>query len=304
MPANSSARRQLPLPPDDSRRLSHSQNFITDEDLIERLLHRVDLGQADTVIEIGPGRGALTAALLRLGTHVIAVEADTRLIITLLERFGARRKITLVHGDFLEYPLPARPFVVVANIPFNCTADIVRKLTSEASGLHAAYLIMQKEAAQKLAGQPACASHLLAHFLRLDYTVDYLCDIPRACFSPRPRVDIAFALICKRKLPLLDPPDARLFRDLLSYLFGCTRPLLRDALGIVFSHAQVRLLFQSLRLDHASRVGTTVFNDWLAILRVFAKHASPAARSRIQDVYVKLLSEQATLKKRHRTSRN
>jgi len=303
MPRQTIERRSLPAAPHDSCSLSHSQNFITDAQLIARLLSRVELGQATTVIEIGAGHGALTAALAKLAPRVIAIEADTRLVYGLLSRFAACPRITLVHGDFLDYPLPARPFVVVANIPFNRTAEIVRKLTGEESGLQAAYLIMQREAARKFCGLPACGSPLLSHFLKLDYSVEYLFDIPRSCFSPLPSVDAAFALFRKRKIPLLDDAEAHQFRDLLSCVFVLSRPALHDALGAVFSHAQVKLLFHALRLQSGVRLSAVAFADWLRIYRIFAEHGSPAAHARIKGAYARLLREQAALSKRHRTIR-
>ena len=302
MSSHHSGRHSLPITPKDSHRLSHSQNFLVDEQLIQRLLSYVELGQADTVLEIGPGRGALTDALARLVPRVIAVEADTRLLFALLNRFAACHRIMIVHGDFLDYPLPARPFIVVANIPFNHTAEIVHKLADEESGLRSAYLIMQQEAAYKYTGRPERESHLLSHFLQLTFSVDYLCQIPRSCFSPKPSVDIAFVSIRKRKNPVLNSNDARQFKDLLSYLFGRSRSSLHDALELVFSPIQVDLLFHSLRLDSGLRLSSISFIDWVNICFFFAEHGSVAAQSRIQGAYAKLLKDQAMLWKRHRTT--
>jgi 23S rRNA (adenine-N6)-dimethyltransferase len=302
MSAPSAGRRQLPSAPDDSQRLSYSQNFITDKALVQRLLSRIKLGRASTIIEIGPGQGVLTFALARLAPRVIAVEVDTGLAGKLLSRFASTRRITLVHGDFLDYPLPACPFVVVANIPFNRTAEIVRKLTGEPSGLQAAYLVMQREAAWKYAGRTGCESQLLAHLLKLEYTVDYLCDVPRSCFTPRPSVGAAFALFRKRKVPVLGGDDARCFKDLLSCLHGASRPLLRDALRLVFSRRQVQEVGRSLNLDSGKKLGETAFSDWVEIYRTFSEYGSAAAHARIHGAHARLLKQQATLSKRHRTS--
>jgi 16S rRNA A1518/A1519 N6-dimethyltransferase RsmA/KsgA/DIM1 with predicted DNA glycosylase/AP lyase activity len=208
--------------------LAHSQNFISDSTLVRRLLGYVELDGADTIVEIGPGKGALTVGLLQLATRVLAVEADPALAIALINRFRAEPRLTIAHGDFLDFPLPARPFIVAANIPFNRTAEIVRKLTGEPSGLRAAYLIMQREAAAKYSGQPQGPYSLLSHFIQLEFTVRTLCQIPRACFSPQPRVDAAFALFRKRKIPILAGGQAQLFHDLLSYLHP-RGPLLKGA---------------------------------------------------------------------------
>jgi len=151
--AKVSSRRRASAPP--RVELAHSQNFITDPALVRRLLGHVEPGGVDTIIEIGPGRGAITAELARLGPRILAVEADPQLALALVRRFA--------------------------------------KLTEEPSGLTAAYLIMQCEAALKFSGRPPGPFSLLSHLLQLEFTVETLCNIPRHCFSPRPGVDAAFS---------------------------------------------------------------------------------------------------------------
>lgn len=281
--------------------LTRSQNFITDAAQIKRLLSYVELNGCDTIVEIGPGRGALTAGLIGLAPRVLAVEADPALAIELVGRFGAEQRLTIARGDFLDFPLPALPFIVAANIPFNRTAEIVRKLTGEPSGLQAAYLIMQREAAQKFTGRPRGPYSLLSHFIQLEFTVKSLCNIPRGCFAPQPRVDAAFALFRKRKIPILTGGQERLFKDLLCYLYP-RGPLLRDALRHVLGRRQVRMLMAQLGLERGRRLRETAFSEWLAISRAFAEHAPAAARAKIAGANSRLTGEQAGLIKRHRTS--
>jgi 23S rRNA (adenine-N6)-dimethyltransferase len=284
-------------------RLAHSQNFITDRALIRRLLCHIELGKADTVIEIGPGKGALTTALARMAGRVLAVEADPEMVLALLRRFKANPRVSIPHGDFLDFPLPARPFIVVANIPFNRTAEIVRKLTSEQSGLTAAYLIMQREAARKFSGQPPGPYSLLSHFIQLEFTMNTLRSISRRCFSPQPRVDAAFALFRKRKIPVLTGGQASQFKDLLSYLLP-RGPLLKDALRHVFTRAQVWTLMSHLGLERGRHLRDVAFADWLAVSRAVAEHARPAAHRKLAGACAQLAREQAGLSKRHRTSRS
>ncbi len=298
--AKVSSRRRASAPP--RVELAHSQNFITDPALVRRLLGHVEPGGVDTIIEIGPGRGAITAELARLGPRILAVEADPQLALALVRRFASCMRTAIVCGDFLEFPLPARPFVAVGNIPFNRTAEIVRKLTEEPSGLTAAYLIMQCEAALKFSGRPPGPFSLLSHLLQLEFTVETLCNIPRHCFSPRPGVDAAFALFRKRKVPVLAGGQARQFRDLLSYLHP-RGPLLSDALRKVLTRAQLKRLRRGLGLNDGRRLSEVSLAEWLAVFRAFSEHASPAARATVRGAHAMLASEQASLSKRHRTSR-
>jgi len=301
----SAAPRVWPARPDAAERqgieLAHSQNFITDRSLVPRLVAQIDIHGCDTIVEIGPGRGALTVGLIQLAPHVLAVEADMNLAQALIRRFHNEPRLTVARGDFLDFPLPAGPFIVVANIPFNRTAEIVRKLTTEQSGLRAAYLILQREAAHKFSGQPPGPYSILSHFIQLEFSVKTLCCIPRTCFSPQPRVDAAFALFRKRKVPILSGSQARLFKDLLSYLYP-RGPLLRDALRLIFTRGQVQVLMVDLGLDRGHRPSQVTFEEWLVIARALADHAAPAACRRIQGAHEQLVQEQARLDKRHRTS--
>jgi 23S rRNA (adenine-N6)-dimethyltransferase len=282
-------------------RLADSQNFITDPALVERLLRRVKACGTDMVIEIGPGRGAITAALSRLAPRVLAVEADPALALELVRRFANRRELTIACGNFLDFPLPAQPFIVVANIPFNRTADIVRKLTGENSGLKAAYLIMQAEAARKFCGRPPCSS-LFAHLLRVEFEVEQLAGIPRACFTPRPRVDAAFTLFRKRDAPLLDGQAARGFKDLLCYLYP-RGPFLETALKQLLTSRQRARLLGELKLDARAALRDLSFEQWLALHQAFAKHSTPADQALVKDAQARLAGEQSALQKRHRTRR-
>jgi len=284
-------------------RLSHSQNYISEPMLVPKLLSHVELGSIDTIIEIGPGKGALTFELTQLAPQVLAIEADPKLVLALVRRFATCHPAIIVYGDFLDFPLPARPFVVVANIPFNRTAEIVRKLTDEQSGLQAAYLIMQKEAAIKFSDQSHGQASLLSYFLQLEYEVSVLCHVPRSSFSPRPRVDAAFALFRKRKIPLLSIEEARQYKDLLSYLFP-RGPLFSNALRQVFTSKQLKRLLRDLDLHNSTKLREVSFTAWLGIYQVFAEYALPTARSKIQGSYMKLEAEQAALHKHYRTSRH
>jgi 23S rRNA (adenine-N6)-dimethyltransferase len=282
--------------------LAHSQNFIRDPALVRRLLGQIELGSADTIIEIGPGRGAITGELARLAPRVLAVEADPHLALALLRRFATCRRTSIACGDFLDFPLPARPFVSIGNIPFDRTAEIVRKLTGERSGLTAAYLIMQCEAAAKFSGRPPGPFSLLSHLLQVEHDVEIICGVPRGCFSPRPGVDAAFARFRRRRVPILAGEQARQFRDLLSYLYP-RGPLLDDALRKVLTRRQLKRLRRSLGLQADRRLSEVSFAEWLVVFGAFGEHASPGARATVRSAHARLIREQACLSKRYRTSR-
>ena len=144
-------------------RHEHGQNFLTDHKIINSIVDLVKQ-TSGPIIEIGPGSGALTHPISRLGRAITAVEVDAKLAAKLTKK-TASASVEVVHDDFLNFPLPATPCVIVGNIPFHLTTAILRKL------LHApawtdAVLLMQWEVARRRAGVGA-STMMTAQWLSL-----------------------------------------------------------------------------------------------------------------------------------------
>jgi len=163
--------------------LSDTQNFINNKELVDKLIGFVNFDGISTVIEIGPGRGIIADSLIGKIRDFIAVEYDKKLFLELEKRYK-NQNIKLVNEDFLKFILPDSPFIVVANIPFNITADIIKKLIN--SKMKSAYLIMQKEAGVKYLGAPSAQSPLLSHFIKIKFEIRKLLDIDRKNYTPNP----------------------------------------------------------------------------------------------------------------------
>src|SRR5205809_6060573 len=153
------------------RQICLAQNFLRSPKLVRRLVGMSTIGPSDTVYEIGPGNGIITAALAGVARQVIAIEKDPELVRRLRERFRLLDNVEIVEKDFLAYSFRIRsgngtPSVTVgrqtrtseykifASIPYNITAQILRKILYERSNLGEGYLILQKEAAKKFSGSP------------------------------------------------------------------------------------------------------------------------------------------------------
>lgn len=190
------------MPTHHGGRHEHGQNFLTDGAVIDRV---VDLARRTDgpIIEIGPGAGALTDPLLRLGRPVTAVEIDGGHARRLRGRLPA---VTVVHGDFLRHRLPAEPHAVVGNLPFHLTTAVLRKL------LHAphwtgAVLIVQWEVARRRAVVGG-ATMMTAQWSPW-YDFGLAGRIPASAFTPRPSVDAGLPTITRRDAPLIPPARRR-----------------------------------------------------------------------------------------------
>jgi 23S rRNA (adenine-N6)-dimethyltransferase len=194
----------------------YSQNFLRVPALAASLLGKCDIGICDAVYEIGPGKGILTEQLGLRCKQVVAIEKDPRLAELLRRRFGSWPHVTIHQGDFLEYPLPHhQPYKVVANIPFNVTAAIVKKLTMAECPPGDAYLAMQREAAEALLGAPR--ESLRSLLLKPWFEAEVVHRFRRSDFMPLPHVDVVMLRLRKRGPPLVSSREGQCFRDFAVY---------------------------------------------------------------------------------------
>lgn len=137
-----------------SSNLQRSQNFLTDPRLIEHLVDLADIEHSDVVYDLGAGSGNLTAVLARRAAQVIAIEKDPALAAQLRKRFSRQGKVVVHESDLRGYRLPRSSYVVLANPPFDITASVVQALVSAPVPPREAYLVLQREAAERLMGRP------------------------------------------------------------------------------------------------------------------------------------------------------
>ena len=155
-------------------------------------------------MEIGPGKGHITRVLLKKVRMLTAIELDARLFAALRQKFSGAGNLRLVQQDFLTWPLPKTgPYKVFSNIPFAHTTAIVRKLLDAPHPPEDAWLIMEKGAANRFAGQPRHNAFSLGFKPFFDMRVVY--HFQREDFHPKPSVDIVLLHIHKRSTPDIPP---------------------------------------------------------------------------------------------------
>ena len=208
-----------------SRQVCLAQNFLKSPKLVGRLVDLSKIGPGDIVYEIGPGNGIITAVLASIAKQVIAIEKDPQLVYRLRERFRPLSNVEIVEKDFLDYAFrlnPASEYKVFANIPYNITSQIVRKILYERSNIRETHLILQKEAAQKFSGTPkeSLCSILTKPFF--EFQIVY--QLRRTDFWPMPAVDSVLLSIKRRSHPLIEMQEAATYRDFVQYGFGRWKP--------------------------------------------------------------------------------
>ena len=168
--------------------ISKSQNFLTSRRLLERIVRKSTISRHDTVLEIGAGKGHLTEALCRKAGYVYSVEIDRKLYERAKERLQDFSNIKIVCGDFMKYRLPNKgDYKVFANIPYNLTTKIVKKLTEDAHPPSEMWLVMEKGAAKRFMGMLTETKYSL--LLKHRWKLEIIYYFSREDFHPKPSVD-------------------------------------------------------------------------------------------------------------------
>ena len=176
------------------------QHFLVSPDVLKKIIAAAELSPNDTVLEIGPGAGALTRALARHAGQVIAVEKDERLCRELEAEFGRERisNVRLACGDILKIPLAdlglPRSYRVIANIPYYLTSRLIRRLLEGERLPSDAFLMVQKEVALRITARPP-DMNLLGLSIQIYGAPEILFIVSRSAFSPPPEVESAFIAI-------------------------------------------------------------------------------------------------------------
>jgi len=170
-----------------------SQNHLVDGSVLEAIIEASGAGPDRPVLEVGPGIGILTAALLRAGALVTAVEVDTRLYMHLRERFADIDALRLVEGDILDTPmdgLVTEPWDLVANLPYHVTSPVLHQMLDDEPRPERFTLMVQREVAERISSPPGGMSYLSV-FVQYHADVRIVCIVPPSAFEPAPSVESA-----------------------------------------------------------------------------------------------------------------
>jgi 16S rRNA (adenine1518-N6/adenine1519-N6)-dimethyltransferase len=199
------------------------QHFLTDPRILARITDALDPGPNDTVLEIGPGRGGLTEALVGRAGRVIAIEKDRELIPSLRARFPTA---AIVEGDALDldwHRLAPPPYLLAGNIPYNITSPLLEKALAPPRPLRIVFLL-QREVADRVAAGPGTSAYgALSVGIQTVARPERLFPIPAGAFQPRPQVDSAVLRLTPLAEPLVGESDGGTFRAMVVGLFGFRR---------------------------------------------------------------------------------
>ncbi len=216
------------------------QNFLSDANVIRKVVSAAGLSPDDVIVEIGPGFGALTFGLAQAARHVVGVEIDSGIAGAFRTEYGEREDITLIVGDILDLDFAATAerygvdrLVVVGNIPYNITSPLVRRITDQREHVARCVLMIQSEVGARIASEPGESDYSgLSVVTRYYASVRRLFTVKRTCFYPRPKVDSGvIEIVFERDLGRRSDPDT--FEAVVHAAFGQRRKMLRQSLQVM-----------------------------------------------------------------------
>lgn len=249
------------------------QNFLIDRDILSKIIGAADIKEGDNVIEIGPGLGVLTQALLEKGAKVIAIEKDNEIIPVLNENLKEYKNLTIVNEDFLKHDLKKtisdfgdKPYKIVSNIPYYITSPILRKILSLDKKPQEITFLIQREVAERIAAKPGDTS-LISVFVQFYGTPSVVEIVKPSSFWPAPKVESAILKIALDKKPALEGEDLKDFWRLVKIGFSSRRKTLANNLiaGYRAKPAVVRELLKGIGFSDKTRAQELSINDWLKL---------------------------------------
>ena len=251
------------------------QNFLANPETAEKIVAAARVGPGDTVLEVGPGDGALTRPLAQAGARVVAVEIDPLRARVLETEFAGRESVRILRGDVL-----ARPFsewlveggasgaaVLVANLPYNVATPILTAALDAPETIRRSVATVQREVARRFVARPGEEGYgFLSVRAASRATGRVLFDLPPGAFRPRPKVTSSVLEL----VPLADPPDRELARRALclaSLGFNARRKTLPNALASAAPRAAWEEALACIGKDPRVRAEELSLDDFLALAR-------------------------------------
>ena len=253
------------------------QNFLTDQKGVLRKIMEVSaVNENDTVLEIGPGEGALTALLLDTAEKVVTVEIDRDLEKILRKKFDGNPKYTLVMNDVLETDL--KEYVgagtkVVANIPYYITSPIINKLIENRDVIDEIYIMVQKEVAERICAKKGKERSVLTLAVEYFGEAEYLFTIPKEAFTPIPKVDSAFMsikLYKDDKYKKLVAEDI-FFKYVKAAFANKRKNLLNNFTSLGMSKDELRVVLNEVGIKETERAENLTIEDFINLIAVFEK---------------------------------
>jgi 16S rRNA (adenine1518-N6/adenine1519-N6)-dimethyltransferase len=257
------------------------QNFLTNKSIVKRIISALNPQSHETIVEIGPGRGALTEPLIQLAGNLIAIEFDRNLIPLLVEAFGRKGNFKLVHSDALITDICAeiRPAIkarIVANLPYNIATAVLQRLIAQRACLTELILMLQREVVDRITAPPGSPERgYLSVFVEAYCETEKLFDVSPGSFHPVPKVWSTVVRLTMRSEIAGEVKDENLLWQVVSAGFAQRRKTILNSLRSapmplrerLKAHGGASIVLCRAEVDLKRRAETLALDDWARIAR-------------------------------------
>lgn len=251
---------------------SLGQNFLKSEDALRTIIQAGNVKNTDTILEIGPGKGALTEKLIPLAKKVTAIEKDRDLFELLEEKFKNEidsGKLELVNADILDFnPKNLAPYKIIANIPYNITGAILKKFLSSSHQPEQMVLLVQKEVAERIVARDKKES-ILSMSVKAYGKPKFIKKVPARYFSPAPKVDSAIISIehISKDLFKNSAGNEKRFFEVIKAGFAHKRKVLASNLEVQLPSGEWRKKFNQCGIPEKVRAEDIDLKDWICLIK-------------------------------------
>ncbi len=245
------------------------QHFLTSDDTIDRIVAAIAPQEDEVIVEIGPGRAAITVPLAGLATTLHAIEFDRDLVSTLRDRFSAQQNVIIHEADALKFDYAAlgTKLRIVGNLPYNISTPLLFHLLHFNDVIADMHFMLQKEVVERMAAVPGTKRYgRLTIMLGCHLEVVPLFDVPPSAFSPPPKVMSSVVRMRPIQQPAFDIKDAGLLEKIVKEAFSRRRKTLRNALDGRASLED----FASAGLDPSQRPEQIPIAGWVRLANCLA----------------------------------
>jgi 16S rRNA (adenine1518-N6/adenine1519-N6)-dimethyltransferase len=245
---------------------SLGQNFLQDENIIQKIVNLANIKKDDTVVEIGPGLGALTRHLLLKADNVNVVEYDSSIIDTLLDNCKPYGTPKVFNADFLKFnidQISKNKIKLVGNLPYNISSPILFKVIEHQSKITDAHFMLQKEMVDRISSQPNTKVYgRISVILQYHFECSNILKVPPEVFHPQPKVDSAIL----RLKPRINKPylkDHNFFEKIVKQSFAQRRKTLHNNLKDIFKELNIDT--EKLPVNTKLRAENLSVDDFVAL---------------------------------------
>ncbi|KKQ18293.1 MAG: Ribosomal RNA small subunit methyltransferase A [Berkelbacteria bacterium GW2011_GWB1_38_5] len=268
---------------------SLGQNFLINDKIIPDIIDVSKIKKSDTVIEVGPGLGILTKALIDTGAKIYVIEKDFELVEMLRKAFGKNKNLTIIHQDALLFNIDVMiaslragakqskkiTYKVVANLPFNIASPLIRKFLENENQPELMVVMVQKEVAEKIVAQPGNSERgILTLAVEFYAKAEIIQNVSKSSFRPQPKVDAAILKITPYPhtgyADMVEQVDSQLFFKIVKAGFASKRRQIHNSLSATLrlEKDKVADILKQAKIEPQLRAEDLTLKQWLALYNV------------------------------------